>query len=916
MLKISCVSWIDSSDIHLLKDTTAIDRLLNNIYYIQLDGEKTTDIALTDIRASSLKFSPNLKGSASTVDNLPVHSGHGVLFLTQNGKVYYRGQVGSVSPLRSFIVAATLETTGGTKLSLPPIRIHLHDTIEKVWLTPSSLTIRNGSTKQFTVLARFDDGTVADITDWPRTHELVDWSVFGNPVSGTRRINYNWSIMAPLPSYIALETDPDTSGTNGRIISGQSSSPLITVGLQLPTEFGMVNASPITGTVICAPPWSTRIEAKLVAGDETRIESRRNAVFVPDGFTRAEIANGDFDAIVQLAVNSCNNDRALLPYPLLKDSINYWRVHVESPEPAATLLPEFYLVEEPPYTYAAFVQGGAPRSQRTSTKLQNLILQVGLPVPKDDKPGAAKTLTEKKTIWDGLYSNPEVASVDQLLYEGWLSLHTRTLLNEPDTAFGMECNERPRVASVRPWKLSRLTFSDRRLSWEDIEAFLGNIYTEIKSPASGTKVNVDIGRLRWLAGMPDDGLVCFISRNTLLGGTSAGGFGRPGHVAVSLPGYSGKKMEVVSASPGGGMRIVAQPLPTQSSMATIGITNVFTTVVVHEWAHSFAELLDEYGGRCGLHTPPSEQSVLVSNNIVSRHALEKARGTLKYLDANEIKWSKWHRIRSAAILLNAPVTVDGANPDTSKVRVQIASGIEDIEIGAIIRLRRQDLTQKILPQSDPPVLDPDSVPYVTGRFKCVARPAADVLELERIDATSQSDLLKIRKGDHLIVPALEKSATRGAGAELLLMSKIVYEHIKSTERPLTAPTATSVVDCDPGAPIDNEERQSPTNMPIDWAKTVPKKPKDDAQIIGLYEGGGGKQCDYYRPAGVCKMRGGGPINESDPDRYHFQEERAFCQVCRYAIINKMDPTKHGLLDAEYDKVYLGPDREKSPKEGR
>src|SRR5206468_2021029 len=50
------------------------------------------------------------------------------------------------------------------------IRIHVHDAVQDIWLTPSTLTIHEGAADEyrFTVLARFKDDVVGDITDWPR----------------------------------------------------------------------------------------------------------------------------------------------------------------------------------------------------------------------------------------------------------------------------------------------------------------------------------------------------------------------------------------------------------------------------------------------------------------------------------------------------------------------------------------------------------------------------------------------------------------------------------------------------------------------------------------------------------------------------------------------------------------------------
>jgi len=63
------------------------------------------------------------------------------------------------------------------------------------------------------------------------------------------------------------------------------------------------------------------------------------------------------------------------------------------------------------------------------------------------------------------------------------------------------------------------------------------------------------------------------------------------------------------------------------------------------------------------------------------------------------------------------------------------------------------------------------------------------------------------------------------------------------------------------------------------------------QLIGLYEGGRAEHCGIYRPAGYCKMRALGHWWS------HAAEYRdvAFCYVCRWEIINRIDPTLLPLL---------------------
>jgi hypothetical protein len=80
---------------------------------------------------------------------------------------------------------------------------------------------------------------------------------------------------------------------------------------------------------------------------------------------------------------------------------------------------------------------------------------------------------------------------------------------------------------------------------------------------------------------------------------------------------------------------------------------------------------------------------------------------------------------------------------------------------------------------------------------------------------------------------------------------------------------------------------TPTNLP-----KLSKSPPTKADIIGVYEGGGYHDCGVFRPAGRCRMRSS-------------LATMPFCHVCRYVIVDAVDPTKHGDLDKLYDKFYPG-----------
>ncbi|GJL65130.1 MAG: hypothetical protein NPIRA05_01010 [Nitrospirales bacterium] len=57
-------------------------------------------------------------------------------------------------------------------------------------------------------------------------------------------------------------------------------------------------------------------------------------------------------------------------------------------------------------------------------------------------------------------------------------------------------------------------------------------------------------------------------------------------------------------------------------------------------------------------------------------------------------------------------------------------------------------------------------------------------------------------------------------------------------------------------------------------------------LLGLYEGGSDATVRVYRPAGGCKMR----ASQGE------DEEGQFCFVCKYLIVNRVDPSKHAELD--------------------
>ena len=89
------------------------------------------------------------------------------------------GTMPSGARLRNFVVCARVVLTD-SKILEKKIRIHVHDDIERLWLTPGSLSAPPASSsRRFSVLAEFDDGVVGDITWWPS----LKWQSYHNAVT-------------------------------------------------------------------------------------------------------------------------------------------------------------------------------------------------------------------------------------------------------------------------------------------------------------------------------------------------------------------------------------------------------------------------------------------------------------------------------------------------------------------------------------------------------------------------------------------------------------------------------------------------------------------------------------------------------------------------------------------------------------
>ena len=167
----------------------------------------------------------------------------------------------------------------------------------------------------------------------------------------------------------------------------------------------------------------------------------------------------------------------------------------------------------------------------------------------------------------------------------------------------------------------------------------------------------------------------------------------------------------------------------------------------------------------------------------------------------------------------------------------------------------------------PPVLS-DALKVVSVRGADVVLEVLGVLDPPPPAAAPPGYMIKHRVGTGILHP-------------------VVIKAINDTGNPTNAA---------PGEPHDRACTTGSTPVPTP-ARNIPassasfKPPKHTHLIVGIYETGATFRCGVYHPAGACAMT-------SEKDATGQTVAREFCHVCRYGLVDQIDPAQHGDIDAE------------------
>ncbi|HEY7618113.1 MAG TPA: hypothetical protein VH834_00010 [Solirubrobacteraceae bacterium] len=428
--------------------------------------------------------------------------------------------------------------------------------------------------------------------------------------------------------------------------------------------------------------------------------------------------------------------------------------------------------------------------------------------------------------------------------------NTNFLINERDTAFAVTLGERPRVD--RRMQIRSGSRHPARYDENDFDDFLKAL-----RDTGGTAVGAT-----WARGGRDEQKVLILGRSNRTGGGN--NFRQPTgrYVCMTLDRLDEHHIQDNALHFGKDLRADTVP--------AIAQIEIWTTAA-HELGHSFT-LEDEYGGR-GLLPAARVNDVARGNNVHSRASLLTGAN----LDADKIKW-RWPRLRKAGVISAAPTDLGGGK---YRVTLNVGQG-KPFVVDDVVRFRLRPLL---------------TAPAPTDRF-IVTSVAVDVLEVQKLTAAAFVPA-NFPAGTALIRPARAPdpdAPNHVFGADLELMHQSIRARINLKRNPLNAADGDPLNRPCPGLALPTPTPA--TNFP-GAPPQPPNPPAYSAWIVGLYENGFEFDCDVYRPTGVCIMR---TLHYEDKPT-KTESAYQFCPVCRYAMVDFIDPSKHAAIDDDYAGRY-------------
>jgi hypothetical protein len=843
-------------DIHVLRGFPSRD-VIDDLRF-KMDGQDDDD----EIEKGQIVFKPLFKGTQN--GDLWENPDMGISVNTKTGEVIADPPGAEDFPKikNNFIMeikGVAPFDTDNTEV----IRVHVHLVVASVWLTPPTLTVRPSGRplpeetgSRFTVHALFDTGITGDLT----LNHNVRWTT-APPAAPNRNVAANGF----------LKIDPDDVAPRD-----------IQITATLPSSMGGATTAPATLQI--RPAWDKDLDppkAKIVSGsahagelwEGTILPDRvPNVVVVSDGFLGGPLGDGDaFDAIVDKIVHHLKTDFFTRPFDLLSTSMNFWKVFSPSDAQWISVRSEVYTYDENGQTWAELVPNVEKPPADKPWTLENLLYAVGLPVPGElfDANGDEKKGKQFRDQWKEVVDADLDKATDDLV-EKWKKLATgRGFIEQIDTFPGMSLGLPP---AARIPDYTKLALHDDRGDTLALHDFFKTLQA---APAANGRVvqtgdGKPIGDL-WLRKIP---AYDFDNRElVILFSSMKGGRAVNHHPNIAMAAESADPVIPVKTVPG---RTDFQ-LDPDTIDADID-AGVYRTAA-HELGHSFG-LADEYR-EIREKFPNSEADLGTDANVQTEADVRDAGGQIR---ADRIKW-KWHRIRKAAVISDKILEAG----DTFRIPVELGQG-KQFQVGDLVMLRlrvpgtpiakgQRTFGDKTLGKELQIAKQPE-ISQLVSPDDVEAYNRGDLQYIEAASGSSAAfaDVQDFQRGSILFLPVPAPPTVPAEHPYAELIAWNIQEHITAKNKPLTP------LPCVLETELDAEEKKNIAQWPI--LDDVKIRSVWAFKIVGLYAGGRHYACGIFHPTGWCMMR-----------RSVF-DDSAFCAVCRYVMVDMINPMRHFELERD------------------
>jgi hypothetical protein len=819
-------------------------------------------------------------------DSVPEYSNFGIHVDKKTGKVTVDNSWTADGSPHNFILEAFISDNGNgipwIQIRSAVIRIHVHISVEQIWLTPSLLSIRRPrpagqeefTGSQFTVRAQFDDGIVGDLSfSDDLTYTPADWFL-------SRWVR----IPAQAPNTVAPFKVKVTASAKWNNKSAEAQLEAL-------------------------QPWATEPDvptADLLEGKpgvwdgSIKPENVPNIAILGCGFTGADATT--FRMIADTVVHKLKRDPLLQPFGYLAGSMNYWGLMVPAQEAGVSVRCEVQQVTEGGQLFARLVP--SPKEAPPTAAewdFSNLIYMAGLPVPGDlnlvrDKQteipppslDALRALPLERLDFELLFAKwatimrlddpvHMIASIEREYVMWWIAMADRTFIDEVNSFPAISVGSPPAAG----WN------EDGLLAYHD---FRGDVGPErdaffkrvAATPRNGITVVLDdtggqdpgLGHL-WAEDRPGfafDNRSFFVALSNSTEGRA--------NFRVLDSGVKSRLYQSAVAPGGKTFKIFGFPvtrdatrsalklaLPSQSIM----LHSPTWRVLAHELAHGFG-LGDEYAELAERNTGPESDFNWTPNLMTESGA--RLDGEPEKISFGLIKWN-WHRIRKASVIT---LPIDNRLDGTFRIFVRKGSG-DQFAPGEFVRLRQR--TRRSVINRDPLTsivefrvesIHPDNINHPQDPFNMT------------IVIKNESPLIDVSPfgpGSLIYLPVPTPGSLHDPLRPYLTLVSPVAELIMTKKGGSMTGTVCEIAD-QMGA-----DTQAP-RLPADLHVNVPDV--DLPGLVGVYFGGH-YACGVMHPTGQCLMRDS------------LDDASKFCPVCRYALVEQIDPEQHWQIDREYDKKY-------------